>query len=78
MGEVEKRDVVLEYLREKYPEDLSKDYNCYWRCTCDRVFSLSQSSFFRSREFSNAIKDVFRNMQVLIWTEKHLEIGCNS
>ncbi|QOR56935.1 hypothetical protein [uncultured phage cr60_1] len=35
MGEVEKRDVVLENLREKYPEDLNKDYNCYWWCTCD-------------------------------------------
>ena len=29
MGEVEKRDVVLKNLREKYPEDLSKDYNYY-------------------------------------------------
>lgn len=24
------KDEVLKYLQQKYPEDLSKDYKCYW------------------------------------------------
>ena len=26
---------ILEELQTLYPEDLNKDYNCYWWCTCD-------------------------------------------
>lgn len=29
MRKAEERDVVLENLREKYPEDFNSDYNCY-------------------------------------------------
>lgn len=26
---------ILEELQTLYPEDLNKDYNCYWWCTCN-------------------------------------------
>lgn len=61
MGEVEKRDVVLEYLREKYPEDLSKDYNCYWWCTCDidgsaLTYYLLLKDKFMEEEYSACLR----------------------